>query len=549
VAVQSYTDASLYTEKDLAILEFVSDSIAIAIAHMRADNALENSEEKYRLLFEETPVGILTCDINGIIQSINNTALQLLGSPSEEATKQINLLTFPPLKEIGFSDDLKHCMNEGREISSEKLYTSKWGKSVFFHYKIIPTLNQEGKITGALCTLEDITEQKRAEEIQSTIYKISDAINTTATLDELYQTIHQHLSTVIDTTNFYIALYDEEKEFISFPYFVDEKDSQPAPRKLRKGLTEYVMRTDKAIFVTEESLYKLEEKGEVELLGSSSALWLGIPLRIEKKIIGVMTVQSYTDSSLYNEKDLAILEFVSDQVAIAIDRKKKGEQIKKDLEEKIVMLMEIHHRVKNNMQVISSMLKMQSGYIRDEQDRQLFKDSLNRVKSMALIHEKLYQTEDLANIDFSEYINSLAMHLFSTFGIDKFDIQLDTKVRDVSLDINTAIPCGLIINELISNSLKYAFPHGEKGKITVNFIWKEDTEFHDGKIYTLVVKDNGVGFPADIDFRNTESLGLQLVNTLVEQLHGNIKLNGEEGTSFEIIFKRVKLKKRSRFYR
>ncbi|MCK4359109.1 MAG: PAS domain S-box protein [Candidatus Cloacimonetes bacterium] len=317
VAVQSYTDASRYTEKDLAILEFVSDSIAIAIAHIRADNALENSEEKYRLLFEETPVGILTCDINGIIQSINNTALQLLGSPSEEATKQINLLTFPPLKEIGFSDNLKHCMNEGKEISAEKLYTSKWRKSVFFHYKVIPTLNQEGKITGALCALEDITEQKRAEQTQSVLYNIADAVNTSKNLYELFKIIHKQLSLIINTTNLYVALYNKETDTISLPYDVDQKDrftTFPAG----KTLTDYVIKTGKSLLANEEVSKKLVQAGEVEIIGTPSKIWLGVPLKVENKVIGVVAVQSYIDSKLYTQKDMGILEFVSDQIAIAI---------------------------------------------------------------------------------------------------------------------------------------------------------------------------------------------------------------------------------------
>ncbi len=325
VVVQSYTDASLYTKKDLAILEFVSDEIALAIKRKRMEESLKKSEEKYRKQFEDSLDAIVIADAEtGILIDCNRASLELVGREKSEFVGKHQRILHPPEEIKGeFSRTFKQHLKEKEGQVLETQVITKKGeiKEVAIKASIIELKNK--KVLQGI--FRDITERKQAEKLQSAIYKISDAINTTANLDELYQTIHQHLSTVIDTANFYIALYDEDKELMSFPYFVDEKDSQPTPRKPRKGLTEYVMRTGKAIFVTEDSLNKLEEKGEVELLGSSSALWLGIPLKIEKKIIGVIAVQSYTDASLYNEKDLEILEFASDQIAIAIERKRAEE--------------------------------------------------------------------------------------------------------------------------------------------------------------------------------------------------------------------------------
>jgi len=212
------------------------------------------------------------------------------------------------------------------------------------------------------------------------------------------------------------------------------------------------------------------------------------------------------------------------------ERKRAEEQMKASLKEKEVMLREIHHRVKNNLQIIISLLRIQSRHIKDKQALDIFKVSQDRIKSMALIHEKLYQSKDLARINFKEYIQGLTTHLFHSIGVRPADIKLDIKVKDISLDINTAIPCGLIINELISNAMIHAFPGGRKGKIRI--------DMHSPKkgYFILIVSDDGVGFPEKIDYLHPESLGMQLVNDLVEQIEGTIKLDRDKGTTFTIEF-------------
>ena len=209
--------------------------------------------------------------------------------------------------------------------------------------------------------------------------------------------------------------------------------------------------------------------------------------------------------------------------------KKVENQLKSSLEEKEVLLREIHHRVKNNMQIISSLLNLQSRYLNDEKTVNVLTESRNRVKSMAMVHEELYRSHDLSKIDFADYIRRLLSGLFSSYGVDKNVIKPEINVENVLLNINMAVPCGLIINELVSNSLKHAFLQGQNGKISIIFHPNE------GK-YVLKVADNGAGFPENIDFENTKTLGLQLVNTLVKQLSGSIDICRSSGTSFKIIF-------------
>jgi PAS domain S-box-containing protein len=390
------------------------------------------------------------------------------------------------------------------------------------------------KVTGVVEFVRDITERKRAEKIQKTLFNISNALNTTDNMQELYSKIREFLGDVIDTTNFYVALYDEKTDMISLPFDVDEKDEfETFPAG--KTLTAYVIKTEKSFLIDDKLLDRLIKEGQVETIGTPSKIWLGVPLKINNKLIGVIAVQSYEDPHLYTEKDLEILSFVSDEIALAIKHKQAEEQIRRDLEEKDILLQEIHHRVKNNMQIISSLLKLQSAHIKDKRALELFQNSRDRVKTMALIHDALYRSKDLAHIDFVEYVRKLTTQIFISYGANSNFIKIKIDIKDVFLDISTAIPCGLIINELVSNSLKYAFPEGRKGEINISFTYK-------GKVNTLCVKDNGIGFPGEIDLEDSPTLGLLLVNSLTKQLNGTLKLEKVKGTSFTITFKKTELK-------
>jgi len=212
------------------------------------------------------------------------------------------------------------------------------------------------------------------------------------------------------------------------------------------------------------------------------------------------------------------------------ERKRAEEQIMAALREKDILLKEIHHRVKNNLQVVASLLDLQSRSIEDGQARLLFGESQKRIETMTLIHEKLYRSKDLARIDFAEYVDDLTTHIFSLHEGKSGQIDLKTDVGDVVLDVNKAIPCGLVINELVSNALKHAFTSGEKGTVSIRM------HSRDKGGVTISVSDDGKGFPEDVDFRNTKTLGMQLIISLVDQLGGVMKREGGEGTTFTITF-------------
>ena len=232
----------------------------------------------------------------------------------------------------------------------------------------------------------------------------------------------------------------------------------------------------------------------------------------------------------------------SNEVLISLiditEHKKAVNKIKESLKEKEILLREIHHRVKNNLQIISVLLSLQSEGIEDPEILEKYKESENRIHSMALIHERMYQSEDLSSIDFSDYVANLIADISYTYGFDEKNLEIEMDVETHHLSIETVMPLGLIINEMVSNSLKYAFKGKESNKI--NIIFKKECE----NSYRLEVMDNGIGFPEDIDFKNTSSLGMQLVQELVEQIEGKVNLLREEGTHFIIHFKEPDYKKR-----
>jgi two-component sensor histidine kinase len=222
---------------------------------------------------------------------------------------------------------------------------------------------------------------------------------------------------------------------------------------------------------------------------------------------------------------------ISERQAALRERKRSEEQLQASLLEKEVLLKEVYHRVKNNLQVISSLLSLQSEYIKDKQDIEIFQQSQQRIASMALIHEKMYQSPDLARINLREYVEDLVISLCTSYDRSASAIALSINIEEhILLGLDTAIPCGLIIHELVSNSLKYAFPVGRKGEISI-----EVKEIVAGKIL-LNVKDDGVGLPTNFNFADVASLGWQLVDALASQLTGNININSDIGVEFQITF-------------
>jgi PAS domain S-box-containing protein len=271
---------------------------------------------------------------------------------------------------------------------------------------------------------------------------------------------------------------------------------------------------------------------------------LVVPIVQHSKLWGLLIAHQCDEPREWQEWEMNLFQQLVNQLAIAIqqsllyqqlqaelsDRFQAEANLKNSLKEKEILLKEIHHRVKNNLCVVASLLELQSNTVADPQTAKMFEESQNRLYSMALIHEKLYRSTNLAQINFGEYLEDLVSNLFHSYNISDNRIQLQVLAEQISLNIETATPCGLIANELVSNTLKHAFPHGTSGTVSVECYQTGDREIH------LIVKDNGIGFPENIDFRKTNSMGFQVVCTLTEQLEGTIEMSRQIGTAFHLVF-------------
>ncbi|MGZ7116884.1 MAG: histidine kinase dimerization/phosphoacceptor domain -containing protein [Methanobacterium sp.] len=254
-------------------------------------------------------------------------------------------------------------------------------------------------------------------------------------------------------------------------------------------------------------------------------------IKLIKKDGSILNVLTNVSPIIYDDQYHGCLAMMSDITEI----KGAQQQISDSLIEKEILLREIHHRVKNNMQIISSMLSLQSNYIEDEEMQEIFAESRNRVKTMALVHEKLYKSQDIAKIDIKDYVEDIITFMVSSYVLDESTLDFNIYSEDISFNMDTAVPLCLIINELLTNSIKYAFPGGTNFTGKENKITIKITPVDDG--YELLIMDNGIGLGEDFDLNKVNSLGLNIVNALVKQLKGSIDLLETRGTTFKIFFK------------
>ena len=322
-----------------------------------------------------------------------------------------------------------------------------------------------------------------------------------------------------------LKIANSECPYTPFLFVSGKIGEEFAVNALKEGATDYIFKNNlsKLVPAIQRALKECHEKIERE---KAQKALRDAHFELERQVLERTKALSRVNDELRAEMD---------------ERERIENKLKKSLEEKEILLKEIHHRVKNNLQIISSLLNLQSRYINDEEMLDIYKESQNRVKSMAIIHEKLYQSEDLASIDFGDYVKSLVLDLFNSYGVDNGNIKPDINIYDILLDINTAIPCGLIVNELVTNSIKHGFL-ANKNRANSQFDGKDEIAINitkEDEIYTMSIYDNGIGFPDDLDFHHTDSLGMQLVISLTSQLRGTVELERGNGTLFRIAFREV----------
>ncbi len=295
-----------------------------------AEERLRENEAKYRLLFESNPEAMWVFDLQTLrFLAVNDAAIVRYGYSYAEFM-EMTILDIRPASEIPKLKERLQQPQQGLQTFLGVRHQKKNGEIIDVEVLVHP-IDFTGK-TANLVIAKDITVRSRSEKLQEAVYRISQAADKAPDLDRLFKDIHEIISTVMPAGNFYIALYDEKEGMISFPYFVDEVDVPSPPQKLGRGMTEYVLRTGKSLLCDQALDEELQRRGEVEMVGVSSPIWLGVPLIIDNKPIGVMTVQHYSDPHAYGHAELQMLEFVSSQVAKAIDKKRSEEALRKSEE-------------------------------------------------------------------------------------------------------------------------------------------------------------------------------------------------------------------------
>jgi len=466
---------------------------------------LLESQKYTRLIINGSIDMICASDRKGFITEFNEAAQKTFGyTLAEVIGKHVGMLYDNPKQRDKITDDelYKKGAHAGEVVNKRK------NGEIFIAYLSASVLkNEEGEVIGAMGVSRDISDLKKAEE-------------TLRVQSAKFNAIIESSSHVIWTVDKNICLTTFNENYA------------------KQQMARYNLKATIGLSMIKGDAVSTEEYNNFWIKKYEKA-FAGEPQYFETQFFDKEGIESWREIYLnpIKDEDGSVRE-VSGIGHDITEKKISEERIRQSLQEKEVLLKEVHHRVKNNLQVISSILNLQSSYVKDEGTLNILKESQNRIKSMAFIHESLYQTKDFSSINFTEYVINLSQNLIHSYSNFDHEVKLNLDIQNVFLNLDLAIPCGLIINEIVSNALKYAFTdNSEGGEITIKMHIKGDD-------LVLKIGDNGKGLPKNIDYRNTESLGLQLVVTLTDQLSGTIELNLDKGTNYTIIFKQNQVKNR-----
>jgi PAS domain S-box-containing protein len=450
-------------------------------------------DPNFQAFLEAAPDAIVVVDSEGVIVGVNTLSEEMFGYARPELIDQRLEILIPERFRAHHEGDRRSYSQNPRTrpmgLDRELWGRRKSGQEFLVQISLSPI--QSGGETLVTSIIRDVTTQRAAEaRFRALLESAPDGI------------------VVVDSTGTIVIVNSQTERL--FGYTRGELIGQPiemlVPDSVRGNHHRH-----RDQYVNDP---KLRPMGAGRPLSGRTKEGLEFPVEISL-------------SPLVTDQGRMVMSIIRD----ITERRKAEETIQASLREKEALLREIHHRVKNNLQVTSSLLRLQAAAIGDDRSREMFEETESRIRSMALVHEKLYQSTNLSRIDFADYIRSLGALLFSSSAINPSNVTLDVTGGEIYLSIDTAVPCGLIVNELLSNSLKHAFPGDRIGTIRVRL--EEQAE---GWIRASV-RDDGIGLPADFDPTRTSTLGLQLVHGLVQQIDGRITIEGTgEGAGFVIEF-------------
>ncbi len=467
----------------------------------KAEDKLLENQAYTRNLIESSLDMICAINEKDQIVEFNKAAQARFGYSADEILgKSISILYY---NERERKSVLAHLEDHG-SYQGEVVNRTKSGEKFLSYLSASMLYDESGNVVGAMGVSRDITKAREAKQ------------------KELVQAAK--LKAIVEGRSHLIWTVNGDNELVLFNRNFYEFYKQNFRKRIGEGDVPW---DDLDQLLTEDQKDIMAERYERAFEGKEQ--FFEVQFRNERGMDVWMEI--HLNPIKIQEKDVRVFE-VSSIAQDITDKKQAEDSIQASLKEKEVLLQEIHHRVKNNLQVISSILNLQSSYIKDSKIVNILRESQNRIKSMAFIHESLYGAKDFSSINFSDYVKNLAQNLIYSYRIQEDKVKLSLKLKPVHLPLDSAIPCGLIINELVSNALKYAFPDDKKGKVEIQLYLKND------RVH-LHVADDGIGLPDDFNLEQTESLGLQLVSTLAEQLSASMEIENDKGTSFNLIFDHI----------
>ena len=470
----------------------------LAVERKRAEEELRESEERLRTIVEASLDAIIAVNVEGRLVLFNGAAQELFQYSKEEALNQpADILLREEIGKIHqerlekfLNTGVGRCGHIGRRM--EKPFRRKDGS--LFEAEVSMSGGRLDGLRLVVLVIHDITERRQAED---SLHRSEE--NFRRSLDE--SPLGVRIVTIENDT-----VYANRAMLNIYGYdSIEELKTTPLKERCTpESYAEYQIR---------------EEKRNREGDGPSE-----YAISIVRKDGEVRHLHAFRKGILWNGEEQ--FQVIYQDIT---ERKRAEEKIKASLSEKETMLKEIHHRVKNNLQVISSLLSLQSSYLQDERAIAALEESMERVETMASIHAQLYESQDLNRVDFGSFIEDLIGNIRQSYGRTESPVEIRVDAGEISLGIDNSIPCGLILNELVANAMKHAFPEGKEGKINIT-MRSEDNRA------VLMVCDNGIGFPESIDSTKVKSLGLDLVNLLVAQMKGEIEMRVEGGTTWTITF-------------
>ncbi|MDX2359524.1 MAG: histidine kinase dimerization/phosphoacceptor domain -containing protein [Crocinitomicaceae bacterium] len=482
--------------------------------------AIKSNQRNLENILENNPEGILIIRDNEVLYR-NPEIVSLVGEQFDFET------LFTPTDQKKFNKALEvHLENGSRQSIQLKLKTLK-DENLLMDITVVPTRYEEE--AASLIIMKDVSvqntlakEKLRAELAEETNKKLAAEIMERIKTERLLEEQFLRTKAILDSSsNTFLLTLSRNSEITSFNMHSEAYFSLIVGKKIEKGIhfNTYFKTLISPARLRLFNIHFAQVKNgkskqfEVMMISKENEYWLEI----------------FMNPIFDTEGAVAEISLVAHDIS---EKKKSSIEIEESLKEKEILLKEIHHRVKNNLQVISSILNLQSSFVQDEKTLEILQESRNRIRSMAIIHENLYRTEDFSSINFSNYFDNLTRSLISSYRIGE-EVHLDSELEEIDLILDQAIPCGLLVNELITNALKYAWKEGEAGTISMRLKETDD-------LITLEISDDGVGLPVPFEKMKSDTLGLQLVETLVEQLDGEIEVNIKNGTKYLIKFENLK---------